>query len=239
MRGEARPVEAMGLTFPGVLGLAAGFDKNAEGIDALAALGFGFVEIGTVTGEPQPGNDRPRLFRLPADRAIVNRMGFNNDGAEAVAAAARRPGLEARPATAIVVLGVNIGKTKVVPEAEAVARLREEHPAAGAARRLPRRQRLLAQHARPARPPGRREAPPAARRGARHRGRRDAAARAAARQDRARPRRQGRARRRRPRARPGSRRHRRDQHDDQPRRAWPPTRRRSRRPAPAGSRAPR
>ena len=81
-----RPVTAMGLTFPSALGLAAGFDKNAVGIDALAALGFGHVEVGTVTGEPQPGNPRPRLFRLPADRAIVNRMGFNNDGAEAVSA---------------------------------------------------------------------------------------------------------------------------------------------------------
>ena len=76
----------MGLTFPNVLGLAAGFDKNAVGIDALGALGFGHVEVGTVTGEPQPGNPKPRLFRLPADRAVVNRMGFNNDGAEAVAA---------------------------------------------------------------------------------------------------------------------------------------------------------
>ncbi len=75
----------MGLTFPNVLGLAAGFDKNAVGIDALAALGFGHVEIGTVTGEPQPGNEKPRLFRLPEDRAVVNRMGFNNDGAEVVA----------------------------------------------------------------------------------------------------------------------------------------------------------
>ena len=84
------PVTAMGLTFPNVLGLAAGFDKNAVGIDALAALGFGHVEIGTVTGRPQPGNPRPRLFRLPEDRAIVNRMGFNNDGAEAVAAPAGR-----------------------------------------------------------------------------------------------------------------------------------------------------
>ena len=84
-RTPGRPVTAMGLTFPNVLGLAAGFDKNAEGIDALAALGFGFVEVGTVTGEPQPGNPTPRLFRLPADRAVVNRMGFNHDGAEAVA----------------------------------------------------------------------------------------------------------------------------------------------------------
>ena len=116
--GPSGPVEAMGLAFPGPLGLAAGFDKNAEGIDALAALGFGFVEVGTVTGEPQPGNPRPRLFRLPADRAVVNRMGFNNDGAEAVARrlAARR-GMKHRD----VVVGVNIGKTKAVPDEEAVA----------------------------------------------------------------------------------------------------------------------
>ena len=107
-------VSALGLTFPGPLGLAAGFDKNAEGIDALAALGFSFVEVGTVTGEPQPGNPRPRLFRLPADRAVVNRMGFNNDGAEAIA---RRLGERlARRRSRPVVVGVNIGKTKVVPD---------------------------------------------------------------------------------------------------------------------------
>jgi dihydroorotate dehydrogenase len=113
------PVTAMGLTFPNVLGLAAGFDKNAVGIDALAALGFGHIEVGTVTAEPQPGNPGPRLFRLPADRAVVNRMGFNNDGAKVVAArladrGSRRAG---RPGP---VLGVNIGKSKVVPEDEAV-----------------------------------------------------------------------------------------------------------------------
>jgi dihydroorotate dehydrogenase len=118
----AGPVEAMGLTFPNVLGLAAGFDKNAVGIDALAALGFGHVEVGTVTGEPQPGNPTPRLFRLPADRAVVNRMGFNNDGAEVVARrlAARRDRWSGssgpRP-----VLGVNIGKTKVVPDDDQAA----------------------------------------------------------------------------------------------------------------------
>ncbi len=82
---RASPVHAMGLTFPNVLGLAAGFDKNAVGIDALAALGFGHVEVGTVTGHGQPGNPQPRLFRLTHDRAVVNRMGFNNDGAAAVA----------------------------------------------------------------------------------------------------------------------------------------------------------
>jgi dihydroorotate dehydrogenase len=112
------PVRAMGLDFPGPLGLAAGFDKNAEGIDALAALGFAFVEVGTVTGEPQPGNPRPRLFRLPADRAVVNRMGFINHGAEAVARRlAARLGAKHRD----VVVGVNIGKTKAVPEDDETA----------------------------------------------------------------------------------------------------------------------
>ncbi len=114
-------VRTMGLDFPAVLGLAAGFDKNAVGIDALGALGFGFIEIGTVTGEPQAGNPKPRLKRLPHDRAVVNRMGFNNDGAEVVAhrlaaRAARTANLARRP-----VLGVNIGKTKVVPEDAAIA----------------------------------------------------------------------------------------------------------------------
>jgi dihydroorotate dehydrogenase len=133
-KGDSR-VETMGLTFPNRLGLAAGFDKNAVGIDALAALGFGHIEIGTVTGEPQPGNPLPRLFRLPDDRAVVNRMGFNNDGAEVVARRlARRtagipdskdenPGLEGResPSQRVrPVLGVNIGKTKVVPEDQAI-----------------------------------------------------------------------------------------------------------------------
>jgi dihydroorotate dehydrogenase len=111
-----RPVEAMGLTFPNVLGLAAGFDKNAVGIDALGALGFGHVEIGTVTGEAQPGNPKPRLFRLPEDRAVVNRMGFNNDGAEVVAARLAGRGRRSGP-----VLGVNIGKTKVVPDDDQAA----------------------------------------------------------------------------------------------------------------------
>ena len=117
---QRTPVRAMGIDFPGPLGLAAGFDKNAEGIDALAALGFSFVEVGTVTGEAQPGNDRPRLFRLPADRAVVNRMGFNNDGAEAVAArlARRRRRLARSADRSPVVVGVNIGKTKAVPETD-------------------------------------------------------------------------------------------------------------------------
>ena len=111
-------VRALGIDFPGPLGLAAGFDKNAEGIDALAAVGFSFVEVGTVTGEPQPGNPKPRLFRLPADRAVVNRMGFNNDGAEVVA---RRLAARAAGPHRDVVVGVNIGKTKVVPETDEAA----------------------------------------------------------------------------------------------------------------------
>ncbi|MDI2126430.1 quinone-dependent dihydroorotate dehydrogenase [Yinghuangia seranimata] len=118
-RDPALAVRAFGIDFPGPFGLAAGFDKNAVGIDELGALGFDFVEIGTVTAQPQDGNPKKRLFRLVADRAVVNRMGFNNDGAAAVAARlhARGPRRPKRPT----VLGVNIGKTKVVAEADAVA----------------------------------------------------------------------------------------------------------------------
>ncbi|NEB91446.1 quinone-dependent dihydroorotate dehydrogenase [Streptomyces bauhiniae] len=108
--------EALGLRMHGPFGLAAGFDKNAVGIDGLSMLGFDHVEIGTVTGEAQPGNPKKRLFRLVADRALINRMGFNNEGSLAVAArlASRRPVFRT-------VVGVNIGKTKAVPEADAVA----------------------------------------------------------------------------------------------------------------------
>jgi dihydroorotate dehydrogenase len=111
-------VHALGLDLPGPLGLAAGFDKNAVAPDALAALGFGFVETGTVTALPQPGNPRPRLFRLVADRALVNRMGFNNDGAQA---AARRLARRTTAARARAVTGVNIGKSKVATEDEAIS----------------------------------------------------------------------------------------------------------------------
>jgi dihydroorotate dehydrogenase len=108
-------VEALGLRFPGPLGLAAGFDKDARGADDLAALGFGFVEVGTVTAEAQPGNPKPRLFRLLADQALVNRMGFNNHGARAAA------GRLARRRRELAVVGANIGKTKRVAEADALA----------------------------------------------------------------------------------------------------------------------
>ncbi len=104
----SKPVELMGLNFPNRVGLAAGLDKNGDHIDALGSLGFGFIEIGTVTPRPQPGNAKPRLFRLPQANAIINRMGFNNLGVEhLVERAARRkfPG----------VLGINVGKNFDTP----------------------------------------------------------------------------------------------------------------------------
>jgi dihydroorotate dehydrogenase len=101
-----------GITFPNPVGLAAGFDKDARLIDELACFGFGFIEIGTLTPNPQPGNDKPRLFRLPDDRALINRMGFNNGGA--VAAVER---LKKRSSTVIV--GGNIGKNKTTPNEKA------------------------------------------------------------------------------------------------------------------------
>ena len=105
-------VDAFGQRFLNPVGVAAGFDKNAEIPAALAALGFGHVEVGGVTAEPQAGNPRPRLFRLPADRALVNRMGFNNDGADIVGE--RLAGTDCK-----VPLGVNIGKSKAGPNDEA------------------------------------------------------------------------------------------------------------------------
>ena len=105
----AQPVSALGLQFPSAVGLAAGFDKDARIFPALFALGFGFVEVGTITAKPQPGNARPRLFRLVRDRALINRMGFNNLGAAAAATHLAR--VKRKPD---VILGINIGKTKLV-----------------------------------------------------------------------------------------------------------------------------
>jgi dihydroorotate dehydrogenase len=120
-RHEELRTEALGRRMHGPFGLAAGFDKNAVGVDGLAMLGFDHVEVGTVTAQPQPGNPPKRLFRLPTDRALINRMGFNNEGSAAVAArlAAREAALGERRGA--VTVGVNIGKTKATPEAEAVA----------------------------------------------------------------------------------------------------------------------
>lgn len=106
--------EVMGLHFTNPVGLAAGLDKNARYLHELAALGFGFIEIGTLTPKPQPGNPKPRLFRLPQDEALINRMGFNNEGVEAAL-----PRLARRPEGLIV--GGNIGKNKVTPNEEALS----------------------------------------------------------------------------------------------------------------------
>lgn len=106
------PVAFLGITFPNRAGLAAGFDKNAKYLEEFMCMGFGCVEIGTVTPLPQPGNDKPRLFRLLKDKAIINRMGFNNDGADVIVER-----LKSRPAGLVV--GGNIGKNKVTPNEEA------------------------------------------------------------------------------------------------------------------------
>ena len=107
------PVRVMGLDFPNPVGLAAGLDKHAEHVDALAALGFGFVELGGVTPRPQPGNPRPRLFRLPDARAIINRYGLNSVGVEAFVQNLKR-------ARAKAIIGANIGKNKETPNEQAV-----------------------------------------------------------------------------------------------------------------------
>lgn len=113
-RLPSSPVKVFGMTFPNPVGLAAGMDKDGRALRAWPALGFGFVEVGTVTRLPQPGNPRPRLFRLPASAAIVNRMGFNNAGATALAARLARLGPLPVP------LGISLGKSKVVPNEAAL-----------------------------------------------------------------------------------------------------------------------
>ena len=118
-RRHQRPVTVAGLTFPAVVGLAAGMDKDGVGVRAWSALGFGHAELGTVTALPQPGNDRPRLFRLPASRAIVNRMGFNNRGASALAATLRAAGVARGNGAVGMPLGISIGKSRTTPLAQA------------------------------------------------------------------------------------------------------------------------
>ncbi|HSP46440.1 MAG TPA: quinone-dependent dihydroorotate dehydrogenase [Chthoniobacterales bacterium] len=114
----ANPKSLFGLLFPNPVGLAAGFDKNGVAIPAWAALGFGFVEIGTVTAKPQPGNPKPRIFRYPAQEALINRLGFNNDGADVVASRLRILRESGRwPAIPV---GINIGKSKITPIENAV-----------------------------------------------------------------------------------------------------------------------
>ncbi len=109
----SQPVTVMGIEFPNRIGLAAGLDKNADYFQALSTLGFGFVEVGTVTPQPQPGNEQPRLFRLPEHQAIINRMGFNNKGVDYLVERVSNRQLTTP-------LGINIGKNKVTPDENAL-----------------------------------------------------------------------------------------------------------------------
>ena len=109
---DDKPVEVMGINFPNPVGLAAGLDKNGECINAFAAMGFGFIEVGTVTPRPQPGNEKPRIFRLEQANAIINRMGFNNKGVDYLVAQVRKANFKG-------VLGINIGKNKDTPDENA------------------------------------------------------------------------------------------------------------------------
>lgn len=112
-KGKKLEREVFGIKFPNPVGLAAGFDKDAKLFDELAAFGFGFIEIGTLTPKPQPGNDKPRLFRLPEDSGLINRMGFNNEGVDAAVERLKRNKNN-------VIIGGNIGKNKVTPNEEAI-----------------------------------------------------------------------------------------------------------------------
>jgi len=109
---EDKPLTVMGINFPNPVGLAAGLDKNGECINAFSAMGFGFVEVGTITPRPQPGNDKPRIFRLPAANAIINRMGFNNKGVDYLVSQVQAANFKG-------VLGINIGKNKDTSEENA------------------------------------------------------------------------------------------------------------------------
>ena len=109
-----KPVTCMGIEFPNPVGLAAGLDKNGAHIDALAALGFGFIEIGTITPRPQAGNPQPRLFRIPEAKAIINRMGFNNDGVDKLVENVKASKFKG-------ILGINIGKNADTPVEDAVS----------------------------------------------------------------------------------------------------------------------
>ena len=109
----SKPITLFGLTFPNPVGLAAGLDKNGVALPAWAALGFGFIEIGTVTAKAQHGNPKPRIFRLPEQQALINRLGFNNDGADAIAQ--RLAALRVSGRWPAVPVGINIGKSRTTP----------------------------------------------------------------------------------------------------------------------------
>lgn len=118
--GERSPLTVAGISFPGRVGLAAGLDKDGRAAHAWAGFGFGFVELGTVTPVAQPGNDRPRLFRLPESKAIINRMGFNNSGSGALAAGLRRRGVRRGNLALGLRLGISLGKNKLTPNERAI-----------------------------------------------------------------------------------------------------------------------
>ena len=217
-RSRCWPARCSACGFAGPLGLAAGFDKDGTGLNTWGALGFGYAEVGTVTAQAQPGNPPPRMFRLPDDRALLNRMGFNNHGAGELA-------LRLARAHPDVPIGVNIGKTKVDPARGRGRRLRRKRPAGRAAGGVPGGQRQLAEHTGTARPAGRRVAAAHPRR--RAGGDDDTGAG----QDRAGPVRRRCRRDRRSGSRIGLGRHRRDQHHGVARRARDPRRRRTWAPA--------
>ncbi|MFZ2296048.1 MAG: quinone-dependent dihydroorotate dehydrogenase [Polaromonas sp.] len=114
------PIELAGLKFPNRVGMAAGLDKNARCIDGLAAMGFGFVEVGTVTPKAQPGNPKPRMFRLPEAKALINRLGFNNDGLDAFLANVQKSSVRRQRTQNPLLLGLNIGKNAATPIENAV-----------------------------------------------------------------------------------------------------------------------
>ena len=114
------PVTLAGLVFPNRVGMAAGLDKNARCIDGLAAMGFGFVEVGTVTPQAQPGNPKPRMYRLPQSNALINRLGFNNDGLNAFIANVQRAAVRQKHTLVPIILGLNIGKNAATPIENAV-----------------------------------------------------------------------------------------------------------------------
>jgi len=116
-RPQSKPKTVFGLNFPNPIGLAAGLDKNGVALPAWAALGFGFIEIGTVTAKAQPGNPRPRIFRLPKQQALINHLGFNNQGADVIAERLHK--LRESERWPVVPVGINIGKSKVTPLEEA------------------------------------------------------------------------------------------------------------------------
>lgn len=118
--GSGRPAQVAGIQFPNRVGLAAGLDKDASAVRSWAGLGFGFAELGTITGRAQPGNDRPRVFRLRASQALINRMGFNNPGAEAVASTLAARGVFRGNGSAGLPIGISIGKTKLVELDQAI-----------------------------------------------------------------------------------------------------------------------